>query len=190
VIGLVGRIDPAKGQATFIKAAAGLLKTRKSGDKLKFVMVGEETLGSSAKHLEELRAMVRQFHLEDFVVFAGYQENIPEVMSAFDIFVMPSRQEAFGLVAIEAMAMECPIVISSGGSAKEIVGQEDYGLMIRPGDAFDLQQKLRQLLDSPDLRIKMGKRARGHVRKNYDRKARLAQTLGLYERALRRRSAL
>ena len=66
---------------------------------------------------------LRVFHLEEFVHFAGYQENIPEVMRAFDIFVMPSRQETFGLVAIEAMAMECPIVISSGGSAAEIVGE-------------------------------------------------------------------
>jgi glycosyltransferase involved in cell wall biosynthesis len=126
VIGLVGRIDPAKGQSTFIKAAAGLLKNLRAGEQLKFVIVGEETLGSVGNHLEELKQMVTQFRLEDHVVFAGYQDNIPEIMRAFDIFVMPSRQEAFGLVAIEAMAMECPIVISSGGSAEEIVGKEEF----------------------------------------------------------------
>lgn len=190
VIGLVGRIDPAKGQATFIKAAAGLLKSLRVGERLKFIVVGEETLGSSGSHLDELKKMVAQFRIEEHIVFAGYQENIPEVMRAFDIFVMPSRQEAFGLVAIEAMAMECPIIISSGGSAEEIVGQEEYGLMMRPDSAFDLQRQLRQLLDSPIERVKMGQRAREHVKNNYDRKTRLLRTLELYERALRRRQIL
>jgi glycosyltransferase involved in cell wall biosynthesis len=186
VVGLVGRIDPAKGQATFIKAAAGLLKSLRAGEKLKFVIVGEETLGAAQTHLEELKQMVGQFHLEEQVVFAGYRENIPEVMRGFDIFVMPSRQEAFGLVAIEAMAMECPIVISSGGSASEIVGEnEDYGLTMRPDDAFDLQQQLRYLLDNPMERVQMGQRAREHVQLNYDRRSRLQKTLELYESAMR-----
>ncbi len=188
VIGLVGRIDPAKGQATFIKSAAGLLKSLRAGEKLKFVVVGEETLGATGRHLEELKRMVTQFHLDRHVVFAGYQENIPEIMRAFDIFVMPSRQEAFGLVAIEAMAMECPIVISSGGSAEEIVGEKsDFGLTMRPDDAFDLQRQLRYLLDNPMERVQMGQRARAHVMQNYDRRARLQKTLGLYESALRLR---
>jgi glycosyltransferase involved in cell wall biosynthesis len=188
VIGLVGRIDPAKGQATFIKAAAGLLKSLRAGEKLKFVIVGEETLGAAGTYLEELKQMVGQFHLGEHVVFAGYQENIPEVMRGFDIFVMPSRQEAFGLVAIEAMAMECPIVISSGGSAEEIVGEKsDFGLTIRPDDAFDLQRQLRYLLDNPMERVQMGQRARAHVVQNYDRRARLQKTLELYESAMRLR---
>lgn len=190
VIGLVGRIDPAKGQATFIRAAAGLLKSLRVGEKLKFVIVGEETLGVSVNHLEELEKMVVQFRLEDYVIFAGYQENIPEVMRAFDIFVMPSRQEAFGLVAIEAMAMECPIIISSGGSAEEIVGKEQFGLTVRPNDAFDLQRQLRHLLDNPLERVKMGQRAREHVKANYDRKKRMSKTLDLYQNALRRRRVM
>jgi glycosyltransferase involved in cell wall biosynthesis len=188
VIGLVGRIDRAKGQSTFIKAAAGLLKNLRAGEKLKFVVVGEETLGATGGFLEELKMMVRQFHLEEHVVFAGYQENIPEVMRGFDIFVMPSRQEAFGLVAIEAMAMECPIVISSGGSAEEIVGEDSgFGLTMRPDDAFDLQRQLRYLLDNPMERVQMGQRAREHVKRNYDRRARLQKTLELYESAMRYR---
>jgi L-malate glycosyltransferase len=109
-------------------------------------------------------------------------------MSAFDIFVMPSKQEAFGLVAIEAMAMECPIIISTGGSSNEIVGREEYGLLVHPEDAFDLQRQLRHLIDHPDARREMGARGREHVRKNYDRQMRIQQTLEFYERCLRRRS--
>lgn len=187
VIGLVGRIDPAKGQATFIQAAAGLTK-RMPEKKMKFVIVGEETLGATSHHLIDLKKMVEQFHLEDRVFFAGFQQNIPEIMQAFDVFVMPSRQEAFGLVAIEAMAMECPIVISSGGSAQEIVGQEEFGLTMRPEDAFDLQRQLRRLIEDEELRKEMGRKARVHVIKHYDRRLRLEKTLALYERGFRRRS--
>ncbi len=190
VIGLVGRIDPAKGQATFIRAAAGILKGRKDGEKFKFVIVGGETLGRQSGYLEELKSIVGDLGLGDNVVFAGFQENVPAIMGAFDIFVMPSRQEAFGLVAIEAMAMECPIVISRGGSSREIVGEEEYGVVMRPEDAFDLQRQLRHLLDRPELRRKMGRMAREHVKRHYDRRERWRLTLELYDWALRRRELL
>ena len=191
VIGLVGRIDPAKGQATFIRSAAGLLKNLDESKKnIRFVIVGEETLGAESHYLAELKEMVRQLQLEDYVVFAGYQENIPAVMQSFDLAVMPSRQETFGLVAIEAMAMECPIVISSGGSAFEIVGNCEYGLMMRPDDPFDLQRQLMHLLMHPEERREMGRKAREYVRSQYDRQERLIKTLALYAKVLRKRRAL
>lgn len=190
VIGLVGRIDPAKGQSTFIRAAAGLSKTSRGEEKIKFVIVGDETIGSDGTYLQELKDMVKQFGLEEQIIFTGYQTNIPEIMRALDIFVMPSRQETFGLVAIEAMAMETPIIVSKGGSSTEIVGENEFGLTMRPDDAFDLQRHLRSLLDNPEERKEMGRRARHHVEQNYVRELRIQKTLALYERALRGRGLL
>jgi glycosyltransferase involved in cell wall biosynthesis len=189
VIGLVGRIDPAKGQSTLLQAGAGLMQKLNNHVKVKFVIVGEETLGQTSSYLQELKEMVTQFQLTESVVFAGFQKNIPEVMQAFDLFVMPSKQEAFGLVAIEAMAMECPIVISSGGSSLEIVGKEEYGLLIRPQDAFDLQRQLLVLIEKESLRREMGIKARKQVMSLYDRKERTKKTLALYERGFLSRSA-
>lgn len=194
VIGLVGRIHPSKGQETFIKAAAGLLRQSFSGrtdtlPKLKFVIVGEETLGSTQEYLAELRAMVQQFHIQEHVVFSGYEENLPEVMRAFDLLVMPSRQESFGLVALEAMAMECPVIISDVGSAREWVGEQEFGLTVRPEDAFDLQRQIRFILERPDLVRQMGVRARERAVARFGRKARLFKVLSLYERALKVRQA-
>lgn len=200
VIGMVGRLDPAKGQATFLKAAAGLRRLAPER-KLRFVIVGEETLappGEASRggsYLEELRGLAAQLQLQDSVVFAGYRENVPEAMAAFDLFVMPSRQEAFGLVAIEAMAMETPIVISAGGSAEEIVGRpapdrfSPYGVLVRPEDAFDLQGALKRLLDDPERGRSMGRAARSFVRAEFDRWKRLRQTLTVYERSLRWRES-
>jgi glycosyltransferase involved in cell wall biosynthesis len=186
-IGLVGRIDPAKGQSEFLKAGAGLLKTVPR-EKVRFVIVGEETLGSTAGQLSVLQDLVRELHLEENVIFAGFQKDIPSIMRALDIVVMPSLQEAFGLVAIEAMAMERPIIISRGGSAEEIVGEdENYGLLIRPMDAFDLQRQLGVLLKRPKLREEMGRRARVRVSKDYDQITRYQKTLQLYDHVLRKR---
>lgn len=190
VIGLVGRIDPAKGQSTFLQAAAGLRHKVGGRRDLRFVIVGEETLGSNSGYLEELRKMVLQFQLQDEVVFAGFQKEIPEIMQAFDIFVMPSHQEAFGLVAIEAMAMECPIIISSGGSSQEIVGKEEFGLIMRPSDAFDLQKQMLILIENEELRRDMGKRAREQVKGLYDRKVRTKRTIQVYQDVLSKRSSI
>ncbi len=188
VVGLVGRIDPAKGQATFIRAAARLAA---EGFDLKFVIVGEETKGSDAGHLEELKTLAKEMGLEKQVYFEEFQEDIPPVMGAFDIFVMPSREEAFGLVAIEAMAMGVPVILTNRGSAREIAGpNEEYGLLIRPDDAFDLQQKLRTLIGSDSLRHQMGQEGRAHVLQLFDRKRRVERTLETYDRVLKRRGPL
>ncbi len=187
LIGLVGRIDPAKGHATFIQAAAALMKSLRPGEKLKFILVGEETLGNANHYQIELKQMVAHFCLENHFIFAGYHHNIPKVMRSLDIFVMPSRQEAFGLVAIEAMAMECPVIISRGGSSEEIIGNEEYGLSVNPEDAFDLQRQIQFLVDHPEIRSHLGKRGRAHVQAHYNQQVRVAQTLNLYQKALRRR---
>jgi len=194
VIGLVGRIHPNKGQETFIKAAAGLLKESFSQrtaplPRLKFVMVGEETLGSTQEYLAELRSMVQQFGIQDHVVFTGYEENLPEVMRSLDLLVMPSRQESFGLVALEAMAMECPVILSDVGSAREWVGDQEYGLTVRPEEAFDLQRQIRFILERPEQARQMGARARERVMARFGRKARLFKLLSLYERAMKVRQA-
>lgn len=197
VIGTVGRVDSQRGHATLVKAAASLISSlelerggadgSKPALQVKFVLVGEETLDQAAEHLEELQKMVRQFRIEESVIFAGYPENLPEVMRSFDIFALPSRSESFGLGAIEAMAMGCPVVIASGGGGEEIVG-DSHGLLVRADDAFDLFRQLRVLIERPELRLQMAKKARQHAMERYDRSHRFHRILELYDRSLRKRS--
>ncbi len=193
VIGTVGRIHPEKGQEIFLKAAAGLLKDsftgRADGPPLKFVLVGEEARKTGTPYLQQLQEIVRQFRIEDHVVFEDYDDHIAETMQGFDVFVMPARRESLGLVALEAMAMECPVVLSDAGSAREVVGNQEHGLIFRSDDAFDLQRKLRILVADAELRTEMGRLARQHVVKNYDRSLRLQRTLEIYDRCLRVRQA-
>jgi glycosyltransferase involved in cell wall biosynthesis len=191
VIGMVARLAPSKGQGTFIRSAAALLKEPlPTGVSVKFVLVGEELSGEGSPYLDELNALVSAFHLEEQVVFAGFQQDIPAVMSAFDIFVMPARTESMGFLAVEAMAMECPILVSRGGGAAGLFGPdagfEEFGLLVRPSDAFDLSNQLRWLLNRPEQRLAMGRRARELARQRYDRRIRVGRTLEIYDQVQRR----
>lgn len=185
VIGSVGRLLPEVGQDTFIKAAAGLIKYTQW--KMRFVIVGEEPVGASEEYVKGLKSLVSQFHMEDQVVFANLGDNLPEVMSAFDIFVMPGREEVPGLGALEALAMERPVVLSNVVGAQDIVGNGDYGLLVRPEDAFDLQSKILVLLQNPSHRLSMGANGRVHVLKHFDKRTRLLRTVDIYERCIKRR---
>ncbi|MGE4232765.1 MAG: glycosyltransferase family 4 protein [Bacteriovoracia bacterium] len=191
VVGTVGRLSEELGQDTFIKAAVGLLKSaaRHKDRKLKFVVVGEEPLGDpkTEKTLEDLKKLVGLFNIEEFVVFTTLGENLPEVMAGFDVFVMAGREEVPGLGALEALAMQCAVVISSGPGAREIVGDQKYGLLVKNKDAFDLAQKIQQLLENPSQRIEMGTQGRTYVLKHYDKRTRSSKLFDIYEKCLKRR---
>ncbi|MBI3558566.1 MAG: glycosyltransferase family 4 protein [Deltaproteobacteria bacterium] len=187
VIGSVGRLVPEVGQDTFLKAAAGLLKHHEW--KMRFVIVGEEPLVASEAYVASLKDLVTQFHMDDIVTFSSLGDNLPDVMSAFDIFVMPGREEVPGLGALEALAMERPVVLSNVIGAEDIVGRKEFGLLVRPEDAFDLQTKILNLLENPSQRLAMGSNGRTHVLRHFDRRTRFEKSIDLYERCIRRRYA-
>lgn len=187
VIGSVGRLVPEVGQDTFLKAAAGLLKYHDW--KMRFVIVGEDPIVASEEYVNALRELVRQFHMDEVVTFSSLGDNLPEVMSGFDVFVMPGREEVPGLGALEALAMERPVVLSNITGAEEIVGNKEHGLLVRPEDAFDLQTKILNLLENPSQRLAMGANGRNHVLRHFDKRTRFERSLDIYERCLRRRFA-
>lgn len=185
VIGSVGRLVPEVGQDTFLKAAAGLLKYHQW--KMRFVIIGEEPLVASEEYVMHLKELVRQFHMDDVVTFGSLGDNLPDVMAAFDVFVMPGREEVPGLGALEALAMERPVVLSNVVGAEDIVGEREFGLLVRPEDAFDLQTQILYLLQNPGRRHGMGTNGRHHVLKNFDKKTRFLKSEDLYERCIKRR---
>jgi glycosyltransferase involved in cell wall biosynthesis len=186
IVGLVGRLDESMGQKTFIKAAAGLLKYRERP--IRFVIVSEEPLTQSDAYLEELKNLVRTFGIEEYFSFSSLGDNLPEVMMAFDIFVMPGREEVAGLGAIEALAMQRPVVISRVSAAVDIIGNEEFGLFMRPEDAFDLQQKILYLLENPSIRLSMGANGREYVLKHFDARVRLNRLTNIFFKCIKRRN--
>lgn len=123
VVGFVGRLDPCKGADVLIRAAALLCR---ESERFRFVIMGE---GSQRPQLERLAG---QLGLQEKVTFAGLCTNPAEVMIAFDVAVVPSRREAFGIAAVELMRMRVPVVASAVGGLVEVVKHEKTGILVDP----------------------------------------------------------
>ncbi len=183
LVGLVGRLDPMKGQDLMVKAIA---QAKKTYPNVYGVIIGNETPGLEGKYLRELQESIRQLHLEDSIKVFAAKKEVPEVMAALDLFVMPSWSEAFGLVALEAMVMGVPCILGRGGSAEEIAAGSGAEL-VRPQDAYDLARKIILLHNSPGIRNEMKLKGREYVLANHSKQVRLQKTLEVYARCYRRR---
>ena len=115
------------------------------------------------------------------------EDSIPKVPGTLDVFVIPSSKAIFGLQAIESLAMGTPIICASGQDSIEWIGRSESGLLMRSGDSFDLQRRLRMMLEDPEQLKIMGQNAVQHAREFYDRKKRTERLLEIYERVIKRR---
>ncbi len=183
VVGMIATQEYKKAQAAFIKAAASFLRNEELATRTKFVIIGFEHNGN-----EDLIELIRQFHLQNQIILAPVEESIPKVLGSLDVYIIPSSKAMFGLQAIEALAMGTPIICASGPDSSEWIGNSQGGLLMRSGDSFDLQRRLRMILEDPEELKVMGKRAVQFARQNYDRNTRTEKLLEIYKRVLRRRS--
>ncbi len=166
-IGSVGRLAEQKGLHTLIEAMRSLPQCR-------LTLVGE---GPERTTLEGL---VRRYSLGDRVEFAGWAEPPWTGTWAFDVLAMPSINEGFPLVIVEAMLAGIPVVASTVGGIPEIVVPDSTGLLVPPGDVDALVHALRRLADDPQLRRDMGVRCRAVALEQFTDKAMAAQFEALY----------
>ncbi len=151
---LVGRIVSHKGVEHFIEAARYL-------PDVAFLVAGE---GSS---LDSMKRLAASFGVEDRVRFLGRvsQESLPKLYAACDVFVLPSvsRLEAFGIVALEAMATGKPVVVADIPGVREVIEDGREGLLADPVNPQDLAGQIRGLLADPERAREMGRRGREKV---------------------------
>lgn len=154
VIALVGRISRWKGQLVLLEAFEILAKKH---EKIKLVFVGSTPPGQE-EFLEILQHQILQKNLQEKVVILPFQEQITAVWHSIDIAVVPSTEpEPFGLVALEAMLAQKPVVASDHGGLSEIVVHNQTGFLIKPSDINALSNALEQLIQRADLRQNFGK---------------------------------
>ncbi|MEK7813281.1 MAG: glycosyltransferase, partial [Candidatus Desantisbacteria bacterium] len=111
VVGIVGRLCPGKGQEDFLKAAKLILKV---SPKTVFMVVGDD-IGAPG-YRNYLKDLAQRLEISEKIIFTGHRDNIPEMLSLFDVFAFTSYAESFGLTLIEAMAMEKPVVAFDAGA--------------------------------------------------------------------------
>jgi glycosyltransferase involved in cell wall biosynthesis len=172
VVGFIGRLDRAKGADVLLDAGA-LLKH--DGDSYRFVIVGD---GPEKTRLAE---QARALDLDDIVTFAGLCKDTASVMSAFDIGVVPSRREAFGIAALELMRMRIPVIASPVGGLPELVRDGVCGLLLARLGPEEISEAVRTLRTDEQQRAELVQRAfeqAGH----FDGKESLERILEVYDR--------
>ncbi len=153
-LGVVGQITPWKGQDTALAALAQLAARRPSA---RLLLVGEaKFVGAATRHdnrgyLAELEAMATRPSLAGRVEFLGERGDVPALMSALDVLLVPSWEEPFGRVVVEAMAAGTPVIATSRGGTAEIVADGANGLLAPPRDASAWAAAIERLLDEPEL---------------------------------------
>lgn len=163
---LPGRICEAKNQAVLVEAAALL-----AGDDLpvRFLFAGEDKrfLGGAKAYHEALIARIAALGVADRVRFLGFVSPVEDVYAAADLVMIPSHQEAFGLVAIEAMASGTCILAGRGGALPTILDHGRTGLLLPPDDAGEWAAAVRSLAADPARRRTLGDAARAAVAQRF-----------------------
>lgn len=174
-IGMVGRLWPQKDPETLVRAAIQLSKVR---DDFQVIILGSGELE------DKIKGIIKQFNAEEIIILRGWCENVPEMLSSFDIFVLPSRWEGMPLSILEAQAASLPCVVSNIPGNSHLVTDYYDGLVFEVSNSDHLAEKLCVLLDDRDLSLKLGRNARHKVENEYDINARIKCIMGLYLNAL------
>lgn len=152
VVGIVGRLQPWKGQDRFLRALAEL---RRRGHDARGLVVGGGAYGFSPGYATHLKSLARELGLDGTVTFTGQVEEAGPYVQLMDISVNASYGEPFGLVLIEAMAFGVPVVAFDAGGPAEILDAKS-GLLVPIGDEGRLTDALERLISNPDLRRQVG----------------------------------
>jgi D-inositol-3-phosphate glycosyltransferase len=155
-----GRVQPLKGIDVLLRAIDLVLK-KDPPRAIKVIIVGGDVAGGSS-YMRELQELCRELKLRSIVFFVGAkkQEDLLVYYSLADILVLPSRYESFGMVALEGMACEMPVIVTSACGVSSIIDHDINGLVVPTINAEALAAQIMQLITSEALRIRIGKAAR------------------------------
>ena len=131
IVGMLGRLRPWKGQERFLRIAAKILSQMPD---TQFVIAGGDPFEVNDGYARGLPMYAKKLGIADKVAFTGQLNEVANVLAAMDIFVHPGDPEPFGLVNLEAMAMEKPIVAFAHGALPEIVEHNVTGVLVPPCD--------------------------------------------------------
>jgi glycosyltransferase involved in cell wall biosynthesis len=180
VVGMVASLSEGKRQDLLIRAAK-----RISADhpECRFLIVG---VPGQIEYARKIRGLIETLDLERQVLMPGFLGDIPSLMLTLDLLVLPSNNEAFGIVLLEAMANGRAIVGSNSGAIPEIVRHGVNGLLFAPGDSDSLAQEILRLIRSPEEREGMGEQGKKAFHERFRLEREVHDTEELYRSLLER----
>ncbi len=162
---MAGRLSRFKGQDDLVEAAAIIARVKPDA---RFLIAGHDTNeiapGSPSDGFRQrLERLIAERGVAQQVQLAGYVADLPAFIGAGDVLAMPSWEEPFGLVALEAMAMARPVVATRAGGVPEFIVDGEDGILVPPRDPRALATALLELLDDPIRAREMGRSGRHRV---------------------------
>ena len=159
IVGIVGRIEESKGQHKVIEAI----------QKLKDLNIKALIVGSAmeASYLDALKLRVKDIGLEEKIAFTGFTKNVHEYMQIFDVNVLATENETFGLVVIEAMVNKVPMIATNKGGPLEIIENGVDGLFF-DGRSSDLAKKIKLLYTDNEVLHQIKENAVLKVKDKFD----------------------
>lgn len=162
LISVIGRLQHWKGQDTFIKAAAKVLRQHPEA---RFAIVGGTLFGLEPEYRQELEKLTQELGIKDKVFFAGHRKDTAEWIAASDILVHASRTpEPGGTVISEVMSLGKPLVATSCGAPPEMIREGENGFLTAPEDEDAMAEKVSALLENGELCAKVSENAVRTVR--------------------------
>jgi glycosyltransferase involved in cell wall biosynthesis len=186
LMGVVAQLSPWKGQTTAIET---LRLLREEGVDAHLLLIGSakfvarSTRFDNEAYVAGLRAQVADAGLEGRVSWLGEREDVPELVRALDVLLLPSSEEPFGRALIEAMAMGVPVLATDVGGPPEIIEDGREGYLLSPHEPIAWVRAVCRIAESADRGLEMGRAGRRRVEQEFTVGRHVAAMLGVYERA-------
>ena len=171
-VGTVARLVPIKGHVYLLEAIPLILK---SCPDTQFLLIGDGPLK------EKLYSSIKDKPYKEKIHFLGSRSDIPELLSLLDVFVLPSLSEGLGIVILEAMAAQLPVVASRIDTIAEAVIDKQTGFLVETANAEQLAAMIIQLLMNDELRKKMGENGKERVKTHFSMSEMIQQIQKLYK---------
>jgi glycosyltransferase involved in cell wall biosynthesis len=187
VLGVLAQITPWKAQDDAIRTLAAL---RRRGRNARLLIVGEAKFAKGSEAFDNpayersLHEMVSELGLAGSVSFLGERADIPEILRALDLVLVPSWEEPFGRSVIEAMAMETPVIATDVGGPAEIVTDGAEGLLLPPRRPERWAEVAEEVLGAPEELTRMGRTGRQTAVARFGRDRHVEAVLAAYRDAL------
>jgi D-inositol-3-phosphate glycosyltransferase len=166
IVGVVGRLDEKKGQLDVIEAIPQLKNSEKS---MHVVFVGDQTKNETDEYVQKLNNTIAQEQLQEIVSFLPHQSNMQQLYGAFDLVIVPSWDETFGTVTIEAMASGVPVIGSNTGGTAEILENEQF--LFHANDPSSLGLTWLEVMNNDVLRVDWAIQLQHKFQEKYSMKA-------------------
>jgi glycosyltransferase involved in cell wall biosynthesis len=188
VLAVIAQLTPWKGQDDAIRIVARL---KPNHPDVRLLLVGSAKFVKRATRYDNqayragLARLTIAAGVEENVVFLGERDDIPEIVKAIDILLVPSWEEPFGRAIVEAMAMERPVVATNVGGPSEIIRSGEDGVLLPPQDPERWTEAIETLIARPELRAMMGRTGRERASR-FSVESHVEAVVSIYAEALAR----